>query len=116
MSFETVLAVLSANGPLLAIIITAAWGAIGSAYAYLNARYKLPKAVINIKKFLDKWGADIPTLFVEASALKTDDAKRKYVVKKLQEIAEKNNAELSDATANLLVEYLYTKYKATIGK
>jgi hypothetical protein len=84
---------------------------VNIAWTIIVRKYKLPASVIKYKKLLDTYGVQMIVLFTEAEALKTDEAKRKYVQKKLKDLGATNGVDIPDSVLNILIEFAYTKYK-----
>lgn len=88
----------------------------GVLFGMIKGKYALPSVVISALKRLDKVGisqAEIGEILQKAANYVdwTDQQRREFVAAELQIAAERNGIELSDSTANLIVEWVYKRLK-----
>lgn len=88
----------------------------GILWGFVQRKYKLPNVVVKALETLKSAGITqevISDIFVRVGAF-TDMSevdKREMVRKELQHIADRNGIELSDSTANLIIEWIYKRLK-----
>jgi len=88
----------------------------GFIYGWLAKRYNLPPIVIAAIKMLNKVGVteeSITTIIATANSYTqmSNEERRVWAVNELKAVAKRNGIELTDSTANLLVEWIYKKLK-----
>ena len=109
MDFGELIKLINNVWPYLAMFGGILWG-------WIQRKYKLPDAVVGALKALESAGISqdvIHDIFVRIGAFSdmNDIERREMARKELQHIADRNGIELSDSTANLIIEWVYKRLK-----
>lgn len=88
----------------------------GLLFGWIKSRYQLPAIVISALDTLNSAGVTvdfIEDIMNKAAAVTslTTDGRRDFARAELQRAAQRNGIELSDSTANLIVEWVYKRIK-----
>lgn len=94
-------------------------GIAGAVWGWMQRRWKLPNVAVWALKELKTIGFDsygIMLLLKEAGGLAGLDnaGRQKWVREHLQSMAKTNHFELTDATANLIIEWAYSRVKGKL--
>jgi hypothetical protein len=94
-------------------------GIAGAVWGWMQRRWRLPKVAVWAMKELKRIGFDaygITLLLKKASGLADLDnaGRQRWVREHLQSMAQANGFELTDATANLIIEWAYSRLKGKL--
>jgi len=90
---------------------------VGLLWGWVQRRYRLPKKALAVLKMLKQAGVSVEAIecmltTASAMASATNAERRAWAVEKLQDVGRQTGIEITDATANLLVEWTYNRLKA----